>query len=171
MAASAAREGDANITGRLHFDRNENLMAVVAGKKIFHLFDPSLSEFLYADLPLRSGSYSAKIDSFGNVDFTRNAVDSSSNSVEANTYSPVDIRTPNYALHPKYRVAESKKIDCVVEAGDILYLPSHWWHQVDSFGDSAEEKTVAVNYFFEPFYNRPLYKASIPMLQRNRYYR
>lgn len=171
MAASASRDVRANITGRLHFDRNENLMAVVAGKKTFHIFDPTMSELLYADSPLRSASYSAIRNPSGSISITRSSLSPNSVPVEANTYSPVDIRSPNYTLHPKYREAHARQIDCTVHAGDVLYLPSHWWHQVDSYGDQSEGKTIGINYFFEPFYHRPLYKASIPLLQSNRYYR
>ena len=33
--------GNKTTVGKLHFDRNENLMAMIRGRKTFHLFDPS----------------------------------------------------------------------------------------------------------------------------------
>lgn len=35
-------------------------------------------------------------------------------------------------------------------AGDVLYLPAFWWHQVNSTGVSNEPIVAAVNLWYEP---------------------
>lgn len=42
----------------------------------------------------------------------------------------VDAETPDYALHPKY--LEAKPMSCVVEPGDMLYMPPGMLHHVRS---------------------------------------
>jgi hypothetical protein len=46
-------------TSRLHFDRYENIMNVIQGSKIFHLFPPSESSNLYGGSPVITGSFTA----------------------------------------------------------------------------------------------------------------
>ena len=52
----------ANPVGRLHFDRNENLMLMITGSKVFTLLDPAQSEWVYGDLPIRQASLEVHID-------------------------------------------------------------------------------------------------------------
>jgi hypothetical protein len=83
--------------GRLHFDRNENLMGMIAGYKSFYLFDPSQSESLYGGMPMHGanlmygfvGDEHMFVRSKENV----NPVDAES---FTNTMSPVNIRDPDY---------------------------------------------------------------------------
>ena len=42
-----------------------------------------------------------------------------------------------------------KIFHCVVEAGEILYLPSLWFHQVSQFNKNQENYTRAVNFWFD----------------------
>lgn len=42
--------------------------------------------------------------------------------------SPVDILAPNLTRFPKF--AQASPLVCEIEAGDILFLPSFWWHEV-----------------------------------------
>eukprot|EP01041_Mallomonas_annulata_P000659 gene659-1271_t len=159
--------GAQKTVGRMHFDRNENLMAMIRGSKTFHLYDPLQSEYLYADTPLRSASFGATVGLDGRVAFQRPSDSVAEEAVEAHTYSPVDIQNPNYTHHPLFK--QAKGFACTIHQGDILFVPSHWWHQVISHNDE-KGKSIGVNYFYEPFFHRPLYKAKSPLMQYNRYY-
>lgn len=46
----------------------------------------------------------------------------------------VDIRQPDLQRFPEY--AGVRFFDCVLEAGDMLYLPPRWWHYVQSMDRS-----------------------------------
>ena len=47
-----------------------------------------------------------------------------------NVFSPVDIDKPDFNRHPLFR--DVQVLDVVVEAGETVFLPLAWWHQVSS---------------------------------------
>lgn len=59
--------------------------------------------------------------------------------------SPVDILQPDFEQFPNFRHA--KKLQCHLEPGDALFMPSFWWHEVQSFQDTEEHRNLAVNYW------------------------
>lgn len=170
--------GIRNPVGRLHYDRHENLMAMIAGSKQFVLFGPDQGDNLYAALPVRSGTLTYRrtrtnsslsgdslSETMGIFIRDKNKIDKTFN--EYHTYSPVDINNPDFIKYPKYRRAK-KKI-CDVEKGDIIYVPADWWHQVTSRMDH-EGKSIGVNVFYEPFYKKPGYLTLMKFFLNNRYY-
>lgn len=50
---------------------------------------------------------------------------------------------------PKFPGLE-QAVEVVVEAGQALYLPASWFHEVTSFGGGENCMHVAVNYWFHP---------------------
>lgn len=56
--------------------------------------------------------------------------------------SPVNITNPDYKQHPLYKL--TRPIQVTVEAGDILYIPTLWFHEVKTFG-----RTSAVTTWFD----------------------
>ena len=42
-----------------------------------------------------------------------------------------------------------QKIDCEVNEGDMLFVPTRWWHDVDSVG----EINIAINFWYNPEMN------------------
>ena len=89
-------------------------------------------------------------------------------------FSPVNIRDPDPVAHPGF--AHAHRLVCDVAAGETLYLPSYWWHEVTSLptshraaphgadfefdgaadggGTDACGATVSVNYFYSPRYHK-----------------
>jgi hypothetical protein len=45
-------------------------------------------------------------------------------------YSPIEFVKPDYDKYPLFRLARIKTIH--IAAGDCLYMPAYWWHQVES---------------------------------------
>jgi hypothetical protein len=91
----------------LHRDAPDNLFAQIFGRKRFVLFAPADSRNLY---PHRFWS--------GVPNFSR-----------------ADAERPDYQRFPRLRRA--RPIACEVGAGEVLYLPRYWWHQVTSLERSA----------------------------------
>jgi hypothetical protein len=60
-----------------------------------------------------------------------------------NSFSRADIDKPDLELFP--RLAEVKSIECVLEAGDVLFIPAGFWHQVYCLDTHA----VSVTHFCE----------------------
>lgn len=95
-----------------HYDPFHNLLCVVAGCKEVKLWPPSAAPELYP-LPI-----------FG----------------EASNHSGVDFANPNLTKYPRFRSAMESYQSVTLRAGDSLFLPEGWYHQVDS-----EAVTIAVN--------------------------
>jgi len=150
--------GDGRNGGAIHNDRQENLMAMISGTKVFRLVPPlpEMTDYLYAGMPMRGGSlkfrWTKTVDpatGLFKTEFVRD-INSLSEVNPYQSYTAVRIDKPEYERFPK-----SKKlnvIECHVKQGEILYNPAHWWHEVTSTGDSTG-KSLGVNWFFAPLYN------------------
>jgi [protein]-arginine 3-hydroxylase / protease len=88
--------------GALHRDLPENLYAQITGRKKFLLLNRRMTRLVYR-YPLHSG---------------------------VPNYSPVDAEAPDLHRYPRF--ADADLISAEVEPGDLLYIPSMWWHQARS---------------------------------------
>ena len=71
--------------------------------------------------------------------------------------SLVDFRAPDFGRFPRFREAMQRAIVVELEPGDALYLPSFWWHHVESSG----VLNVMVNYWWSAPAARGLDKAAV----------
>jgi len=55
----------------------------------------------------------------------------------------VDFDEPDFKRFPKFK--DVKGLQGVVGPGDVLFIPSYWWHHIISVGD--EPYTVSVNFW------------------------
>ncbi|MEO7730914.1 MAG: cupin-like domain-containing protein [Kofleriaceae bacterium] len=60
--------------------------------------------------------------------------------------SSVRMLDPDWQRFPRYRSAIAKLQVAVLEPGDMLVVPPHWWHHVESFG-----LNVMINNWLIPF--------------------
>jgi hypothetical protein len=90
-----------------HWDLPQNLACVVSGKRRFTVFPPSAVENLYV----------------GPLDFT----------LAGQPSSLADIDAPDFKRFPKLRAAYAVAQSAELTPGDVIYIPSMWWHAVDSF--------------------------------------
>jgi ribosomal protein L16 Arg81 hydroxylase len=97
----------------LHYDVCHNLIAQISGRKRFTLVAPRYGSFLYHP-SFRSRFYWA---------------------------SPVDAEAPDLARYPRFARAVAQ--ECVLEPGDMLFLPGGWRHQV-----RALEEGISLSLFF-----------------------
>lgn len=88
-----------------HFDLPDNLACVVAGRRRFTLFPPEQVSNLYV----------------GPLDFTP----------AGQAISLVDFYHPDPVQFPNYDQALNSALVANMEAGDVLFVPSMWWHQVE----------------------------------------
>ncbi|WP_226016097.1 cupin-like domain-containing protein [Novosphingobium sp. FKTRR1] len=91
-----------------HFDNVENIACVVTGRRRFTLFPIEQFPNLYV----------------GPLDLTP----------AGQPISLVDIREPDFARFPRYREAQEQALVATLEPGDAIYIPTLWWHGVESLG-------------------------------------
>jgi hypothetical protein len=101
-----------------HYDVPENVACVVAGHRRFTLFPPDQLENLYV----------------GPIDFTP----------AGQQISLVDFKQPDFERFPRFRRALDKALVADLTAGDALFIPSMWWHHVESF----DSLNILVNYWW-----------------------
>lgn len=82
-------------------DRHENFNAQIYGRKRWVLVPPEDSRYVY---------------------YTRDGI-------EQVIFSPVDFARPDTARFPL--LAQARRLEFVLDAGEVLYLPPGWWHFVE----------------------------------------
>ena len=46
--------------------------------------------------------------------------------------------------------AKCRSLECELKAGEMLYMPCGWFHEVRSYSNSKEGGHLALNYWFHP---------------------
>ncbi len=106
-------------TGPLHYDLSDNIHALVAGRKRFLLFDYQQQKALYPNPAFSSYP----------------------------TYSWIDLDHPDFDRYPRLREAQGYEV--VLEAGEMVFIPTGCWHRV-----STPELSIAVNFWLSQHYFR-----------------
>lgn len=105
--------GPKGLVTTLHQDLPENLYAVVKGSKHITLYPPNHRKWLYA-----------------NSVFSKHP-----------NFSRFNPDHANYELFPLSRKA--KPVEVYLQAGEMLYIPSLWWHHIRNTDDS-----IALNFWW-----------------------
>jgi hypothetical protein len=106
------------ITTPTHIDEWHNIGCVVTGRRRFTLFPPEQLANLYV----------------GPLDYAPTGA----------PMSLVQLHAPDFARYPKFRTALAASVTATLAAGDALYIPPLWWHNVESL----EPFNVLVNYWW-----------------------
>ena len=168
--------GGGGTVGSTHFDPYENLMAVIGGQKTFHLARPEDGSKLGAHQMMAEGGLKLErrvADDTGaanaGADFlsrhrlvrSPSAVD---DALDLHHYATASLSAPDG--EPQLglpHLSEVTRVRCSAKAGEVIYTPSYWWHEVTSHasddgrpdGDAKSRRAViALNWFFEPYYTR-----------------
>ncbi|RAK52172.1 cupin-like domain-containing protein [Phenylobacterium deserti] len=104
-----------------HYDTFDNLACVVAGQRRFTLYPPQAVADLYV----------------GPIDHT----------MAGQPVSLAAAAEPGDPRYPRFEAVRDQAEVVVLEAGDALYLPKLWWHQVEA----TQPVNLLVNYWWDGF--------------------
>ena len=108
------------ISVQPHYDEAaSNIAVVVAGKRRFTFFPPEQVSNLYV----------------GRLDLTP----------AGQPISLVDPRAPDFERFPKFQQALDVALSVELEPGDAIYIPTPWWHHVESLDSNLN---MLVNYWW-----------------------
>lgn len=93
----------------LHNDFPSNVACVIGGRRKFTLMPPAQFENLY----------------LGPIDFTP----------AGRAVSMVDLHNPDLKKYPKFATALEHALTAELSPGDIIHIPSMWWHAVEGLDD------------------------------------
>jgi Cupin-like domain len=105
-------------TAAAHFDYSNNIACNAVGRRRFTLFPPDQIANLYPG-PLEP-------------------------TPGGQVVTMVDSANPDLALYPRFAEAMAAAEIAELHAGDVLFYPAMWWHQVDALA----EFNVMVNYWW-----------------------
>lgn len=124
----------------LHFDLCHSVIAQVVGRKRVHLFSPDDSAYLYPFAVAEGAPRVSRVDLGAWL-----SADATERAAHAN-------------------VAHTTAFTCVLDAGDVLYIPPCWWHHVEAvtanisvlapFDMSAEEQRTIPRPWTSPGWGR-----------------
>ncbi|KAL5807612.1 hypothetical protein ACOSQ4_030345 [Xanthoceras sorbifolium] len=128
-----------------HKDHYENIYAVVSGQKHFLMLPPTDVHRMYIrQYPAAHYSYSQDGGEFTlELEKPERYVPWCS----VNPYPSPETRESEMAKFPLF-FNGPKPFECTVNAGEILYLPSMWFHHVRQSPDE-NGLTVAINYWYD----------------------
>jgi lysine-specific demethylase 8/hypoxia-inducible factor 1-alpha inhibitor (HIF hydroxylase) len=101
--------GPAGHTEPLHYDSGDGTLVQLHGVKRAALFPPSQTANLYP-FPLRRKGIAPWI-------------------------SQVYLNGPDFDRFPLLKTALSHQVDVTLSAGEVLFIPANWWHEVSSISD------------------------------------
>ncbi|XP_030574366.1 bifunctional peptidase and (3S)-lysyl hydroxylase JMJD7 isoform X1 [Archocentrus centrarchus] len=126
--------GEENAITSMHKDHYENLYCVVSGEKHFILLPPTDRPFVPYGLYGQAVYHQRDDGEFEVFD---------QNDSERVPWIPLD---PDLERYPQYRQAQP--LHCSVKAGEMLYLPSLWFHHV-----RQSHGCIAVNFWYDMEYD------------------
>ena len=138
--------GDERAVTSMHKDHYENLYCVISGSKTFTLIPPT-------DLPYipygayKPSKYKSNVSGeFEIVDVFENVCGSGNSESDPVPWICVDPLKPDLEKYPRF--SKAQVIQCTVHAGEMLYLPSLWFHRVQQ-----TQGCIALNFWYDMEYD------------------
>jgi Cupin-like domain len=117
------RFGERGVVAATHFDGGRNMVAMLKGAKRYILSPPNQCSKLGIFTEKRSPIYRHSLLNFGHIPHLRNASITGMSKEERAWLE---------------RAASSQALETVLKQGEVLYIPSHWFHYIVSLQKSAQ---------------------------------
>ena len=137
-----------------------DLMLVIAGSKTFHVANPddgrkvgAFTRMAEGHFALRPGGGGAEGAAGAPAALERPAA-SVTEPTELHHYAAGVLSRPAHEQPHVPRLKEATVFNCTAHAGEVLYLPAYWWHEVHSAPGAPGRPSIGINWFFESYYQR-----------------
>ena len=137
--------GDKRAITSMHKDHYENLYCVISGRKVFTLLPPSDLPMIPYDLYPPARFKATENGDFEIVEESGENCSELSHAAKV-PWIAIDPLNPDLKKYPKY--AKANPVNCTVNAGEMLYLPSLWFHHVQQ-----SHGCVAINFWYDMEYD------------------
>ena len=121
------RFGERGVTAATHYDGGRNMIAMITGAKRYVLSPPNVCSQLGIVTARRHPSYRHSMLNFGRVTL----LDKKDTDVEMSEKEREWLRI----------AAGAPTLSTVLKSGEVLYVPSHWFHYITSLQKSAQCNT------------------------------
>ena len=64
----------------------------------------------------------------------------------------MNILNPDYEKFPLF--SEAVPLRCRIERGEFLFIPSYWWHEVQSYPEKHEGINIAVTFLYKELFEK-----------------
>lgn len=119
------RFGERGVTAATHYDGGRNMVGMITGAKRYILSPPKECSKLGVVTKKKHPVYRHSLLNFGHI----NALDNTDD--EISDMPSLEREWLNIAKN-------ATSIDTVLKAGEVLYIPSHWFHYIISLQKSAQ---------------------------------
>ena len=135
------RFGERGVTAATHFDSGRNMVAMVKGAKRYVLSPPRECSKLGIVTNRGNPIFRHSMLNFGHLSHMHNHSVSSTSNVDADADADTPRETNGMSQAERdwmERAGNAMAIDTVLKAGEVLYIPSHWFHYITSLQKSAQ---------------------------------
>ncbi|WAR53668.1 hypothetical protein PtB15_3B176 [Puccinia triticina] len=136
--------GDDRSITSLHSDPYENFYLLIEGSKTFTLFPPV--EYYC----MHEGKYRSSKYHWDESEQRWTIIPKSAEKEHMVPWIPIDPLKPDYMKYPRFRFARSMSV--TLHQGDLLYLPSLWYHHVQAHRTTPSGLIIACNWWYDMNY-------------------
>ena len=121
------RFGERGVVAATHYDGGRNFIAMVSGAKRYIFSPPKACGGLGVFTSRNSPIYRHSLLNFGHLKYLRDdTLDDEGNAMSSEERAWLE------------RAAQADAVETVLKAGEVLYIPSHWFHYIISVQKSAQ---------------------------------
>ncbi|KAH9470359.1 hypothetical protein Pst134EA_007623 [Puccinia striiformis f. sp. tritici] len=136
--------GDDRSVTSLHNDPYENFYLIIEGSKTFTLFPP------VENYCMHEGNYISSKYHWDELQQKWMIVPKQPDKEQTVPWIPVDPLKPDYTNYPRFRFARPMSV--TLHQGDLLYLPSLWYHHVQAHKTTPNSLIIACNWWYDMNY-------------------
>ena len=145
---------DGAFVSQMHWDASENIYAVIQGTKNFRLIAPSVAHLLHTIAPVIRVSAKGLCESANATTPYTRATATGHFAMHGTPFDFVAEGDDSRSNDARMQAIEASTVDVRVRAGEMLFVPAGWFHEVRSSGGAH----MAVNFWWRD-------KAAEPKLE------